>query len=224
VAPKVAIFDVNGTISDMAPMTARFTDVGAPEHLAQTWFATVLRDGFALAASSASAPFAVIAKNNLRGLLKGFPLKDDLESAVTHVTSGFADLDVHPDIVEGVHALASLGLRLVTLSNGSAEVADRLLTHAGIRDQFESLLSVDDAGVWKPSPAAYAYAAAFCDLPACQLILVAVHPWDIHGANQAGLRTAWINRNADIYPAHFEQPGYTVTSLIGLAPAITRSP
>jgi hypothetical protein len=26
------------------------------------------------------------------------------------------------------------------------------------------------------------------------MLLVAVHPWDIHGAAQAGMGTAWVNR------------------------------
>ena len=35
---------------------------------------------------------------------------------------------------------------------GGAEIADR----------FERLLSVEQAGQWKPAPGAYAYAAAVC--------------------------------------------------------------
>jgi hypothetical protein len=33
------VFDVNETLSDMAPMGKRFADVGAPELLAKIWFA-----------------------------------------------------------------------------------------------------------------------------------------------------------------------------------------
>ncbi len=49
--PSVIVFDVNETLSDMAPLAARFADVGAPDLLAKVWFASVLRDGFALAAA-----------------------------------------------------------------------------------------------------------------------------------------------------------------------------
>ena len=45
----------------------------------------------------------------------------------------FSDLSVHPDVPEGVRILRESGLRLVTLSNGSADVADRLLVKAGLR-------------------------------------------------------------------------------------------
>jgi FMN phosphatase YigB (HAD superfamily) len=60
--------------------------------------------------------------------------------------TGFTQLPVHPDVPDGVRALRASGRRLVTLSNGSAQVAEKLLSGAGIRDEFEHLLSVEDAG------------------------------------------------------------------------------
>ena len=41
--PGVIVFDVNETLSDMAPMASRFADVGAPGLLARVWFSTLLR-------------------------------------------------------------------------------------------------------------------------------------------------------------------------------------
>lgn len=55
--PAVVVFDVNETLSDMTPMAQRFTDVGAPADLATLWFATVLRDGFALTSLPALAEY-----------------------------------------------------------------------------------------------------------------------------------------------------------------------
>jgi len=67
----------------------------------------------------------------------------------------------------------------VTLSNGSAEVADWLLSKADIRGELEHLLTVGDAGAWKPARATYAYAARACSVGSGEMLLVAVHPWDI---------------------------------------------
>ncbi|WP_251042171.1 hypothetical protein [Arthrobacter sp. ISL-30] len=58
--PSVIVFDVNETLSDMSPMAARFTEVGAPDHLAKLWFAALLRDGFALTAAGGNGSFAEI--------------------------------------------------------------------------------------------------------------------------------------------------------------------
>ena len=182
--PSVIVFDVNETLSDMAPLARRFADVGAPGLLARVWFAALLRDGFALAAAGGKEPFTRLADGALQAVLAGASLNRPADDAVGHILSGFADLSVHPDVPDGVRILRQHGLRLVTLSNGSADVADRLLAKTGIRGEFERLLSVDDADAWKPGRAAYAYAGRACSASMDQMLLVAVHPWDIHGAHQ----------------------------------------
>lgn len=215
--PHVIVFDVNETLSDMAPMAGRFADLGAPEHLAATWFASVLRDGFALTASGATAHFADLGAAVLATLLNGVPLNRSLDDATQHVLSGFTELSVHPDVTAGIRALAANGHRLVTLSNGAASVAEALLERAGIAEAFEQLLSVEDAGVWKPAAGAYRYAAEQMDVHPTQMMLVAVHPWDVDGAHRAGLRSAWVSRDGGPYPSPFTPPDVTVDSLTQLS-------
>ena len=215
--PSVLIFDVNDTLSDMAPMAERFEEVGAPGHLAKTWFAGVLRDGFALAVAGVAEPFARIGEEALRGCLAGLPLTRTLEESVAHVMTGFGSLEVHGDVPEGIRRLSELGLRLVTLSNGSASVARGLLDRAGLADHVELLLSVEDAGVWKPAPAAYHYAVQRCGVEPAEAMLVAVHPWDTDGARRAGLGSAWVNRDGGSFPGYFGSPDLEVASLVALA-------
>ena len=222
--PDLVVFDVNETLSDMSPLAGRFEDVGAPSVMARTWFAELLRDGFALTVSGEAEAFARLAAEALRLKLEDQDLDRDLEDAVEHVLSGFPGLTLHPDVAEGLHALADLGVRLVTLSNGSAQVAERLLEHAGVRPLFERLLSVEEAGIWKPASGAYDYALGECGVDAQDAVLVAAHPWDIHGASRAGLGTAWVNRAQGRYPAYFAAPGLSVSSLPELAQAFTHEP
>src|SRR5947207_13425203 len=118
--------------------------------------------------------------------MAGVTLTRQSAEAADYNLAGFGGLSVHPDVPDGVRLRRAGGLRLVTLSNGSADVASRLLAGAGIGGEFEQLLSVEDADAWKPAPAAYAHAARACSVPIGQMLLVAVHPWDIHGAHQAG--------------------------------------
>jgi len=198
-------------------MGQRFEDVGAPAHLAQTWFAGLLRDGFALTAVGVNEPFATIADETLRVILDGQPLNRGTEDAIQHVMEGFAGLPVHVDVPDGIRVLADSGIRLVTLSNGSASVAEGLFERAGIHDRFEALLSVEDAALWKPSADAYAHALERSGVEPTDAMLVAVHPWDIDGAARAGLGTAWINRKGGPYPGYFRAPDIQVGSLTELA-------
>lgn len=220
--PEVVVFDVNETLSNMAAMTQRFAEVGAPQHLANVWFSMLLRDGFALAAAGDKATFGALGESVLRNVFADAVLDRNLDAAVRHVLDGFLRLPLHPDIVDGVHALRGAGFRLVTLTNGSTRVADRLLSAGGIRDEFEALLSVDDAPLWKPARGAYEYAARVCDTAVDEMLLVAVHPWDINGAARAGMTTAWINRRGESYPRYFAEPDYTVATLTDLAGRLGR--
>ncbi|MCY7400421.1 MAG: haloacid dehalogenase type II [Nocardioides sp.] len=215
--PRLLIFDVNETLSDMSPMAKRFEDVGAPAHLAATWFAGLLRDGFALTAVDASDAFSRIAAESLKVGLHGLPLNRAAADAVSHIMDGFAGLPVHEDVPDGIGALGGLGIRLVTLSNGSASVAEALFDRAGIRELFERLLTVEDAGRWKPAPEAYAYALQQCGVDPEDAMLVAVHPWDIDGASRAGLATAWLNRTGGPCPEYFRTPDLQAASLTDLA-------
>jgi len=219
-APSVVVFDVNETLSDLTPLQERFVEVGAPRTLAGLWFASVLRDGFALTAAGTTAPFADIGAELLRGLLPGHGVTDDVEAAVSHVMQRFMSLDTHPDVAPGVRAMRAAGLRLVTLSNGSTAVAESLLGRAGLREEFEALLSVEEPGVWKPAAGAYGFAAERCGVALAETMLVAVHPWDIDGAVRAGMQAAWIDRDGRRYPAYASEPTHRVGSLEELAEAL----
>ena len=221
-SPSVIVFDVNETLSDMSPMAGRFADIGAPEYLAKLWFATLLRDGFAITAAGGQKPFAELGVAALATVLHGVELDRALDAATAHVMDGFSRLTVHPDVPEGVRALRRCGYRLLTLTNGSAQVAERLFGAAGIRGEFEALLSVEQAGAWKPARAAYEYAARTCGVDLGDMLLVAVHPWDIDGAARAGMSTGWINRYGSPYPGSFTRPALTVAGLPELAEQLAR--
>lgn len=215
--PDVIVFDVNETLSNMAPMAQRFADVGAPGELAAVWFASLLRDGFALTVTGDNEKFARLAEGMLRTVLESASINRPPEDAVRHILAGFTELSVHPDVLEGVRLLASDGISLVTLSNGPPVIVERMLTKASILDYFDRLLTVEDAQAWKPAPAAYAYAARACEVDAGQIMLVTAHPWDIHGAHRAGMRTGWISRQPGAYPEYFAAPDVHAPGLAALA-------
>lgn len=214
--PQVMIFDVNETLSDMSVMAECFESVGAPPALAGTWFASLLRDGFALTVSGANPNFADLAATRLAGMLTTQGV-DDVGQAVGKVMREFTSLPVHADVVDGIRTLAAAGIRLATLSNGGTAVAQGLVERNGIESNFERLLSGQDATAWKPARAAYTYALDVCGVAASSAMLVAVHPWDIHGASRAGLRTAYVSREGAPYPSFFDRADIELTSLTDLA-------
>ncbi|WP_299168224.1 haloacid dehalogenase type II [uncultured Arthrobacter sp.] len=213
---RTIVFDVNETLSDMSPLANAFDAEGLPALAARVWFAGILRDGFALTVTGDNPAFSGIAEDSLQRLCADSLGQGAHTATVDNIMGTLTSLPVHDDVVPGVEALAGLA-ELVTLSNGAASVAEGLLQRAGIRRHFARLLSVADAPGWKPRESAYEYAAAELGRQPGEMLLVAVHPWDIHGAHRAGLKTAWINRAGAAYPTYFDAPDLEAGSLPELA-------
>jgi 2-haloacid dehalogenase len=220
-SPTVVAFDVNETLIDLQPLRRRFEEVGAPGYLFETWFASTLRDGFALTAAGAYADFASVALDVLRGLLSGVGnLQREPVKAAEHVLAGLPELDLHPDVAKGMRRLRDAGVRMVTLTNGAAELTGTLLQRGGVADLVERRLSVTEVGRWKPAPEPYLYAARECGVEIKAMVLVAVHPWDIDGAKRAGLLAGWLNRTGSPYPDFFAKPDAAAPDLRALADAL----
>jgi 2-haloacid dehalogenase len=219
--PNVVVFDVNETLSDMEPLRARFVDIGAPGHLLERWFAATLRDGFALTAAGAYGEFSEVAAASLRAALAGVDgLLGDVDEASGFVLAGFPELDVHPDVPDGMRKLHRAGIRLVTLTNGSVRMSEGMLTRAGVVDLLERRISVSEVRRWKPAAEPYRHAAAQCGVSVDQMALIAVHPWDTDGAQRAGLITGWVNRKDHPYPQCFLPPDVTGSDLPEVADAL----
>ncbi|MGH3520931.1 MAG: haloacid dehalogenase type II [Micromonosporaceae bacterium] len=208
--PLVIAFDVIETLFPLEPVRQRLIDAGEPGHLLELWFARLLRDGFALSASNSYRLFGEIAASALYSVTGGTLGV----AAADLILAGLGELDPHPDVLPAVRHARQAGVRLVTLTNGSAHNSAGLLRRAGIEDDIEQVLSVDDVRRWKPAPEIYRHAADSTRVPADRVALVAAHPWDIHGAHEAGLATGWVARSGDHYPDIFAAPDVVGRDLV----------
>ncbi len=222
--PTLLLLDVNETLSDTSALAGVLERLGAPAHLGPTWFASVLRDGFALTAAGHAAPFAKVAGAAARAVLAPHVPEASLGDAAEDLVASLATLPLHPDVASGLALLAATGVRLVALTNGSAAVATQLLEGGGAKGHLEAALSVEEIGegAWKPAASAYRGACAALGVQPHDAALVAAHRWDVDGAAWAGLRTVLVDRSApggsgDPGPGVFRAPGRTVSGFDDLA-------
>ena len=186
--PSVIAFDVNETLSDLSPLGARFVEVGASASAAPLWFASVLRDGFALTAAGDEPAVRGVAREQLLSQLAEAQLNRSVEEAAQHVMDGFAQPRAAPRRGQrastGCTRTASGWSRSAT---ASASVAERLLTSAGVRDRFEraALASRTPAPGSRP-PGPTSTPPQECDVKPEEMVLVAVHPWDVDGPSARG--------------------------------------
>lgn len=220
-APSVVAFDVNETLASLESLRERFEERGAAGQLLETWFASTLRDGLALTAAGAYAEFQEVAEAALEAVLSSRnDLSRELNESVDYILAGLQELELHNDVADGMRRLHEAGVRMVTLTNGSAELTQTLLARGGVEDLVERSFSVADVRRWKPAPEPYLYAARECGLPVEEVALIAVHPWDVDGAKRAGLLAGWLQRKSEPYPDFFERPDATGSTLIELADAL----
>lgn len=203
--PALVIFDVNETVFSLERMGERLAEEGLPDGTLELWFARVLKDGFALTAVGQQAVFRDLAAAHLAGLLRGHGL-DDRGANVGDILSTFAELDPHPDAAPALERLREAGVRIVTLTNGHSETVRRMFQRAGFDTLAERFFSVDEVGVWKPRSEPYLYVVQECGVAPEDVAMVAVHSWDIDGANRAGLLTGYADRLEGSFMPGFQPP------------------
>lgn len=121
------------------------------------------------------------------------------------------DVELFSDVVPTLEMLTK-HFSLVAVTNGNAN-----LQSIGIRHLFHDVVTAVDAGAAKPARPIFEEALRRAGVGAQETLHVGDHPEiDIVGAQEAGLRTAWINRNGDGWPEHVAPPDAIVTTIAEL--------
>jgi 2-haloacid dehalogenase len=198
--PQVVAFDVNETLLDLAPVRAALVEAGQPGSLLGTVFARTLLTGFAATTVGSWCRF--------RDAFDAALAQESELSAGQRadVIGAFGELAPHPDVEPALRRLTAAGIRVVTLSHGSAGVAEAGLERGGITPLVERTLTSEAIRAWKPSREVYLWAAGVCDVVPERMALVAAHGWDVLGAQRAGLTGAWFPRSERTYPAVYDEP------------------
>jgi 2-haloacid dehalogenase len=129
----------------------------------------------------------------------------------------YSVLPAFDDVKEALTKLKEKGFRLFAFSNGKAEAVEKLLIHAGVRELFLDVVSVDDIKTFKPSPGAYAHFLRTAQTNGNEAWLISSNPFDVIGSISAGMKSAWIQRSSEsIFDPWEIQPTITVSSLLEL--------
>jgi len=120
-------------------------------------------------------------------------------------------VELYPDVKPALLRLRKR-YRLFALSNGNAD-----LDRCGIAEYFDGHVTARSAGAAKPDARIFAHLIEAAGVEARQVLHVGDDPLaDVIGARLAGMQTAWLNRDARIWPAHLAPPLRTVTTLVEL--------
>lgn len=212
----IIVFDVNETLLDLTPVRDWFANRFGDEPTATMWFSELLRLSFVSAATGQYTPFPELATSALVTSAERFGASIG-DGDISHIGGVLTTLQAHADVLKGLDLLGNAGFRLVALTNSPLGTANTQLANAAIADRFESIMSVEMVGRFKPHQSVYEAAAAALTVTTSELVMVAAHDWDIAGAIAAGCDGVFVSRPGQLYSPAFPQPTLTAADITDAA-------
>lgn len=222
---KVCMFDQYGTVVDMqggltavaTPFLKRKGWIGSPNSFVTWWRRTHFENSMIDALLHREhTPYREIGHRSVAHVMDRAGIrytKDDVKYLVGEIEK----LTPFPEVPAALTKLQSK-YKLVVLSNGDPDMLETAKKFHKI--PFDAVISVAEAGSFKPHVATYTKAAEILALPLDQILFVANHAFDCIGAKAAGMRTAFIDRRSRPFGDTPYQPDILVPSMKDLANAI----
>ena len=142
---------------------------------------------------------------------------DHTAGEVDALVSAIERLQPFGDVVAGLQKLKDHGLGLVVLSNGDPDMLERGVAYSGTGHLFDRVISVAEAGSFKPHEATYRTATELLGVRPDEVSFVANHAFDCIGAKAAGMRTAFIDRRGRPFGNDRYRPDAVVADFAELA-------
>lgn len=203
--PRVIVFDLMGTLLDLRAMDPHFERFFGDAAVRKEWFMQTLQLAMAAALTNAYEDFGVQADTGLEMTARHYKVSL-LGEEKNLILGTLRKLRPFPEVAQSLQRLRDAGLRLAALTNSTAQAAEAQLTHAGLRDHFEQVISVDEIQRFKPAPEVYHLAARRLSVEPRQMRLVSAHDWDVTGALRAGCSAVFLARPGQVMNPFGPQP------------------
>lgn len=209
---RVIVFDLIGTLLDLRAIDSYFERFFGDAAVRKEWFMQTLQLAMAATLTNAYEDFRVQADTGLEITARHYKVSL-LGEEKNLILGTLLKLRPYPEVAQSLQRLRDAGLRLATLTNSTAQAAEAQLTHAGLRDYFEQVISANDVRRFKPAPEVYHLAATRLGVEPGQVRLVSTHDWDVTGALRAGCAAVFVARPGQVMNPFGPQPDVRVANL-----------
>lgn len=194
-------YDMYGTLCDTSSVTNRLGEVlGVTADLVSAidrlWRRKQLQYSYHRGQMEAYEPFWEVTADALDYALDFYEIEVD-EAERERILAAYDHLDPLLGADVALDRFGDAGYTQVILSNGNPEMLETLAENAGLLDRLDGIVSAHEVRTFKPGPAVYRNAADRLDRAIGDCRLVSSNAWDVAGASNAGMATAWINRNRE---------------------------
>jgi 2-haloacid dehalogenase len=223
---RILTFDLYGTVVDMQtglteaikPFLEKKGYTGSAHRVVTWWRRTHFENSMIDALiDRGHTPYREIGQRSLSYTLEraGIPYT---RQEVAELISEIERLRPFPDAVDALEALKRR-YEIVILSNGDPDMLENAKPYLGV--EFDRVISVAEAGYFKPHFATYRKAAELLGVELGAIMHVANHPFDCIGAKASGMKTTYINRRGRPYGETPYTPDLEVRDFRELAAALT---
>ena len=219
---RACVFDAYGTLFDFASAAATCRDAlgDKADALTALWRDKQLQYTWLRGLQGRHTDFWQVTGDALDFSLETLGIAD---SALRDRLMGlYRTLDCFPEVPDVLRQLKEAGFITAILSNGSAGMLDDAVQNAGLADLLDHVLSVDDVGVFKPSPKVYQLTLDRIGVAAGDISFQSSNAWDAYAASAFGMRVVWCNRYGQRRERLPGEPDHEVTTLAELPALLNR--
>ena len=191
---EACVFDAYGTLFDFASAAARCQELPKDKAAALTslWRDKQLHYSWLRGLQNRHADFWQVTGDALDFALETLGMADP--ALRDRLMQLYRELATFPEVPGVLERLKRGGCRIAILSNGSPPMLEAAVESAGIGHLLDAVLSVEEAGVYKPHPRVYQLALDRLGLDAAAIAFQSSNAWDAHAASAFGMRVVWCNR------------------------------
>ena len=191
---RVCVFDAYGTLFDVNSAAAQAKEELGEKWLAlaDLWRAKQLQYTWLRSLMGRHADFWQLTGDALDFAMATMGLADS--TLRERLMKLYLRLDAYSEVKASLTCLKQVGMRLAILSNGSPEMLASAVENSGLTGLFDTVLSVEEVGIFKPHPSVYRLAVDRMEISAEEICFLSSNGWDAHAAKAFGFRVLWCNR------------------------------
>jgi 2-haloacid dehalogenase len=210
--PQVIVFDVYETLLDMSVVERKINQITDSKRGYTIWLELFMQYCFANNSLDSFHDFISIARVTLQ--MTSRTLGRNLsETDANDVLELLRHLPVREEVQSCLSELNDLGLTIIALTNAPEKVVCERMERTGLISYFENVLSTETVKKYKPEKKVYEWASQKLNTNINEMLMVTSHGWDIAGAKNAGMQTAFLKNHKQLLYPLSPSPDITCNSL-----------